>query len=75
MEFSLVFSFKTFSPIYIVLGHYATSRKVAASIPVVVIGFSSNFPNLSSRTTAREFTQPLTEISTVSPPGGQRGGG
>jgi hypothetical protein len=42
------------------LRHYATSRKVAGSIPDEVI----NWSNPSSRTVALESTQPLTEIST-----------
>jgi hypothetical protein len=45
--------------------HYATSRKVAVSIPDEVIGFFS-LPNPSSRTMA----QPLTEMSTRNLPGG-----
>jgi hypothetical protein len=36
--------------------HYATSRKVASSIPDEIIGFL-NLPNLSSRTMALESTQ------------------
>jgi hypothetical protein len=44
------------------LRHYATSRKVAASIPNKVIKFL-NWPNPSSRTMALGSTQPLTEIS------------
>jgi hypothetical protein len=43
--------------------HYATSRKVAGSIPDEVILFL-NRPNPSSRTTALGSTQPLTEMST-----------
>jgi hypothetical protein len=43
--------------------HYATSRKVAGSIPDEVIGFFSS-PNHSSRTMALGSTQPLTEMST-----------
>jgi hypothetical protein len=41
--------------------HYATSRKVASSIPNEVIGFF-NWPNPSSRTTSLGSTQPLTEM-------------
>jgi hypothetical protein len=46
-----------------VKGHYATSRKVAGSIPDEVIGFFK-WPNPSSRTMALGSTEPLTEIST-----------
>jgi hypothetical protein len=45
------------------LRHYATSRKVAGSIPGEVIGFF-NWPNPSSRTVAMGSTQPLTVMST-----------
>jgi hypothetical protein len=45
------------------LRHYATSRKVAGSIPDEVIGFF-NRPNASSSTMALGSTQPLTEMST-----------
>jgi hypothetical protein len=48
---------------------YDTNRKVAGSIPDVVIGFF-NLPNPSSRTMALGFTQPLTEMSTRKLPGG-----
>jgi hypothetical protein len=44
------------------LRHYATSRRVAGSIPDEVIGFF-NIPNLSSRTMALESTQILSEMS------------
>jgi hypothetical protein len=50
------------------LRDYATSRKVAGSIPDEVIGFL-NWPNSSSRTMALGWTQPLTEISTRNLPG------
>jgi hypothetical protein len=50
------------------LGHYATSRKVACSIPDEIIGFF-NWSNSSSRTMALWSTQPLTEMSTRSLPG------
>jgi hypothetical protein len=53
------------------LRHYATSRKVAGSIPDEVIGFF-NLPNLSSRTMALGSTQPLTEMSTRNLPGGKK---
>jgi len=46
------------------LGHCATSRKVAGSIPDGVIGIS-RWPNLSGRTLALGLTQPLTEMSTM----------
>jgi hypothetical protein len=42
---------------------YATSRKVADSIPDEVIGFFI-WPNPSSRTMALRSTEPLTEMST-----------
>ena len=43
--------------------HYATSRKVAGSIPDGVIGmFQCHNP--SGRTMALELTQPLIEMST-----------
>jgi hypothetical protein len=45
------------------LRHYATSRKVADSIPEEVIGFF-NLPNPSSRIIALGLIQPLTEMST-----------
>jgi hypothetical protein len=41
------------------LRHYATSRKVAGSIPHEIIE-SFNCPNTSSRTVALGSTQPLT---------------
>jgi hypothetical protein len=47
----------------------ATSRKVAGSIPDV-IGFF-NLPIPSSRTMALGSTQPLIEMSTRNPPGGE----
>jgi hypothetical protein len=50
------------------LRHYATSRKVAGSIPDEVIGFFS-WPNPSSCTMALGSTQPLTETSTRNIPG------
>jgi hypothetical protein len=52
------------------LRHYATSRKVAGSIPDEVAGFF-NWPNPSSRTMAPGSTQPLTEMSTRNLPGGK----
>jgi hypothetical protein len=52
------------------LRHYATSWKVAGSIPDEVIGFL-NWPNPSSRTMAMGSTQPLTEKSTKNLPGGK----
>jgi hypothetical protein len=52
------------------LRHYATSRKVAGSIPDEVIGFL-NWPNTSGRTVALGSTQPLTEMSTRNLPGGE----
>jgi hypothetical protein len=55
------------------LSHYATSRKVAGSIPDddEAIRFF-NSPNPSSRTMALRSTQPLTEMSTRNLPGGKR---
>jgi hypothetical protein len=50
------------------LRHYATSRKVAGSIPDEVIWFF-NWPNPSSRTMALGSTQPL--MSTRNLPGGK----
>jgi hypothetical protein len=50
--------------------HYAISRKVAGSIPDMVIGFF-NWPNLSSHAVAQGSTQPLTEMSTRNLPGGK----
>jgi hypothetical protein len=50
------------------LRHYATSRKVAGSIPDEAIGFL-NWPNPSSRTMTLGSTQPLTEIITRNFPG------
>jgi hypothetical protein len=52
------------------LEHYATSRKVAGSIPGEVIGFF-NWHISSSRTTAMESTQPVTEMSTRNLPRGK----
>jgi hypothetical protein len=46
------------------LRHYATGRKVAGSIPEVVIGFFSKLHNNSSRNITLEFAQHLTEMST-----------
>jgi hypothetical protein len=48
--------------------HYATSRKVAGSIPNEVIGLF-NWPNPSSLSMALWSTQPLTEMSIRNPPG------
>jgi hypothetical protein len=48
--------------------HYATSLKVAGSIPDEVIEFL-NLPNPSSRTMALRPTQPLTEMGTRNLPG------
>jgi len=45
------------------LRHWATSQKVAGSIPNGVIGFF-HWHNPSGRTTALGLTQPLTEMST-----------
>jgi hypothetical protein len=50
--------------------HYATSWKVAGSIPDEVIGFF-NLPNASSLTVALGSTQPLTEMSTRNISGGK----
>jgi hypothetical protein len=50
--------------------HYATSRKVAGSIPNEVIGFF-NWPNPSSRTMTLGSTQPLTEMSARNLSGGK----
>jgi hypothetical protein len=50
--------------------HYATSRKIAGSIPDEVIEFF-NWPNPSSRTMALGSTQPLIEMSTRNLPGGK----
>jgi hypothetical protein len=52
------------------LRHYATSRKVAGSIPVEVIGFIK-LPNPSSRTMILGSTQPLAEMSTRNLPDGK----
>jgi hypothetical protein len=51
----------------IITSHYATSRKVAGSIPDEV-GFL-NYPNPSSRTMSLASTQTLTEMSTRNLPG------
>jgi hypothetical protein len=52
------------------LRHYAKSRKILGSIPDEVIGFL-NGPNPSSRTMVLGSTQPPTEMSTRSLPGGK----
>jgi hypothetical protein len=52
------------------LRHYATSLKVAVSIPDEVIGFF-NTPNPSSSTTMLGSTPPLTEMSTINRPEGK----
>jgi hypothetical protein len=52
------------------LRHYATSRKVADSIPDEITGFFFNWTNPSSRTMVLGLTQPLTEMSTRNLPGG-----
>jgi hypothetical protein len=52
------------------LKHYATSRKVAGSIPDKVIGFL-NWCNPSNRIMALESTKPVTEMSTKNLPGGK----
>jgi hypothetical protein len=49
------------------LRHYATSRKVAGSIPNEVTGL----PNPSNRFMILGSTQPLTEMSTRNLPGGK----
>jgi hypothetical protein len=46
------------------LRHYATSRKIAGSIPNELIGFFFNLRNPCSRAMALGSTQPLTEMST-----------
>jgi hypothetical protein len=51
------------------LRHYATSREVAGSIPVVIAFFNSL--NTSSRIMALGPTQPLTEMSTRNLSGGK----
>jgi hypothetical protein len=51
------------------LRHYATSRKVAGSIPDEATGFF-NWPKHSSHIIALGSTQSLTEISTSDLPGG-----
>jgi hypothetical protein len=50
------------------LRHYATSRKVAGSIPNEV-NFFFNLSNPSSRTMVLGLTQSLTEMSTRNLPG------
>jgi hypothetical protein len=52
------------------LRHYATSQKVAVSIPNEVTGFF-NLPNSSSLTMVLGLTQPLTEMSTRNLPVGK----
>jgi hypothetical protein len=47
---------------------YATSRKVAGSIPDEAIGFF-NWPHLSCRSVALGLTQPLTDMSITNLPG------
>jgi hypothetical protein len=54
------------------LRYRATNRKVAGSIPDVVIGIF-HWHNPSDRTMALVSTQPLTEMSTRSLPGGKGG--
>jgi hypothetical protein len=49
---------------------YATSRKVAGSIPEEIIGFFHS-PNFSSHTTTLGLTQSLTEMSTMNLPQGK----
>jgi hypothetical protein len=49
---------------------YATNRKVTGSIPNDIIE-SFSWPNSFSRTMALESTQPVTEMSTRSLPGGK----
>jgi hypothetical protein len=51
--------------------HYATSRKVAGSIPDEVIVFFFNWPNRSSLNMVLGSTQLLTEMSTRNLPGGK----
>jgi hypothetical protein len=53
------------------LRHYATSRKVAISIPDEVTGFFS-WSNSSSRTMTLGSTQPPTEMCKENLPGGRR---
>jgi hypothetical protein len=52
------------------LRHYATSRKVAGSVPDEVIGFS-NLRNPPSRTMALGSTHPVTEMSIMYFPWGK----
>jgi hypothetical protein len=54
------------------LRQYATSQKVAGSIPDEVTGLF-NSPNPSSCTMALGSTQPLREMSTRNLPGGVKG--
>jgi hypothetical protein len=56
------------------LRYYATKRKVAGSIPDVVIEFL-NWPNPSSRTKNLGLTQSLTEMNTTNLPGGKGAAG
>jgi hypothetical protein len=56
--------------ILVELRQYATSRKVAGSIPDDVIGFFK-WPNPCSRTMALASTKPLTEMSIRKLPGGK----
>jgi hypothetical protein len=51
--------------------HYATSRKVAGSIPYEVIVFFFNLPTPSSRTLVLGSTQTVSEMSTRNLPGGK----
>jgi hypothetical protein len=55
------------------LRHYATSSKVAGSIPNEVTGFFFNWPDPSSCTITLGSTQPLTEMSTRNRPGAEGG--
>jgi hypothetical protein len=71
-QFTIHLSPLTLDAVYPVayLKHYATSRKVAGSIPDEVIGVFS-WSNPSSRTMALGSTQPLTDLSTRNYPGGK----
>ena len=61
--FELIYSTTWGTRWHIWLGHCATSRQVAGSIPDDVIGIS-HWHNPSGRTMALGLTQPLTEMST-----------
>jgi hypothetical protein len=67
---SIQHSHSYMNKIYVYIGHYTTSRKVAGSIPVEFIGFF-NLPNPSGLSMSLRSSKPVTEMSTRNLLGGK----